>query len=462
MEQLSLFRCLEISPPSVISFYGAGGKTTLSGRLGAEMAAAGQKVLLTTTTKIYPYQDLPLICTDDVKRASAALKEHYKQHNLAVLGRRIMPNGKVEGIDPAAVDELFEKLMVSIIIEADGAGGKPIKGYAEYEPVIPACSDLIVPVIGADALLLTLTPANVHRLPQLLQATGSEEGEAITENLVARTYIEMLTLGHSQAPRSTAICLLNKADLLETVGPTALKIDRILADESTFARFIITRADDRNPVKINLSTDALKPAVNVSCVILAAGKSSRMGFDKLSLILDGKTILEHTLESIIKAGIEDIIVVTQPNSRWPKVIGKHNCKIIENQFYERGLSSSLKAGLEAVEGRAQGLLFALADQPRVLPDTFKMLINSYRQNLKLLTCPLYLGQRGNPTIFDRRTWPDLLKISNDQGGRALFNKIDESETDLVETADPAVISDIDTPEQYRQLLNKKRNPLKPE
>lgn len=451
MEQLALYNCLEITPPAVVSFYGAGGKTTLLRNLAAEMVSLGHKALLTTTTKIYPHADLSHIYAADTKKVISALKEHFKQHNLAVLGQRVLTDGKIAGIETEFVAELLDKLNVSIFVEADGARGMPIKGYAEYEPLIPSCSDLIVPVIGADALMTTLTAANVHRLPQLLETIGEEEGGAITENLLARTFSAMIALGSVQAPGASVICVLNKADLLEAPGRPSLEISHLLAGSSAAKRFLITMDGDRNPVKINLCLEGGRPAAAVSCIILAAGLSSRMGQDKLRLKLGDKTVLEQTIDNIVKAGLKEIIVVTRPEINFPILAEKYNCRIIENPHYKSGLSSSLKAGLLAVKNETQGVIFALGDQPLISVDTIKLLVNRYRNNLKLITCPHYRGQRGNPIIFDRRTWPDLLQVSGDQGGRALFHTVAPSEIDQVDTEDPAVVMDLDTPEDYQNL-----------
>ena len=451
MEQLALYNCLEITPPAVVSFYGAGGKTTLLRNLAAEMVSSGHKVLLTTTTKIYPYADFSHIYAADTKKAVSALKEHFKQHNLAVLGQRVLTDGKIEGIETDFAAELLDKLNVTILVEADGARGMPIKGYTEYEPLIPSCSDLIVPVIGADALMTTLTSANVHRLPQLLEAIGEEEGGAITENLIARTFSAMIALGSVQAPGANVICVFNKADLLKAAGRTSLEVSRLLAGSSEAKRFLVTLAGSRDPVKINLCLEGGWLSAAVTCIILAAGLSSRMGQDKLRLKLGDKTVLEQTIDNIVKAGVKEIIVVNRPENNLPILAEKYNCRIIENQHYKSGISSSLKAGLLAVKNETQGVIFALGDQPFVSVDTIKLLVNRYRNNLKLITCPHYRGQRGNPIIFDRRTWPDLLRVNDDQGGRALFHTVAPSEIDQVDTEDPAVVMDLDTPEDYQNL-----------
>jgi len=454
MEQLSLYHSLGLRDPAVVSFIGAGGKTTLLLRLASEMLGLQQKVLLTTTTKIFRPSKMPLFISTDIKSAVSALKKHYRDHNFAVLGNRILPNGKIEGIEADAVEILRNELPLSILIEADGAKGKPIKGYAEYEPVLPFHSDQFVAVIGADALNAPLSSATVHRLKHFIKATGAEDKQNITEELIAGTYQYMLKLGTYQAPRAAAAFIFNKIDLVETPEKAILNIARLLSEQDISGRLLITQGNVDNPVKYYLQTGKGTDAVAVPCIILAAGSSLRMGEDKLGLIYNGKTILEHVLENVVKAGIKDIIIVTKPDHNWAWLPGKYKCRIVENPLYQTGMASSLKTGLRAVGPHAQGALFALADQPKVTPDIYKLMVMNFQENLKLITCPVFKGERGNPTLFDRRTWPDLMQLNGDQGGRQLINKLAPENIDFIETDLSVIIEDIDTISDYEALLDK--------
>lgn len=453
MDQLKLVHSLGVKSPAVISFFGAGGKTTLMYRLAEEIRSSGRKVLLTTTTKIKIPPELPFFINENTEKSIHALKEHFKNESIAVFGKRVLRDNKIEGIAAAEVQQFRDQLPVSILIEADGSRGMPIKGYAENEPVLPACSDLIAAVIGADALYIHISSDTVHRSVQFAAATGAGEDSIIIEKTVAAAFQHMLKLGRSQAPGAETVCILNKADLLKNPGSAAVQLSGLLSGQgSTPERFIITAGNDEDPVKVILNYKDGKQPADVSCVLLAAGTSSRMGEDKLSLPFNDNTILEHTLDQITESGIEDIIVVVRPDSSWQQKLGTGKYKLIENPLYYTGIASSLKAGLAEVSSRAQGVIFALADQPLVPPAIYRQLIDRYRSSLKLVTYPVYQGQKGNPTLFDRRTWPSLMLLSGDQGGRTLVSKMSEDEIDLIETVLPSVIADIDTPESYRMLI----------
>lgn len=455
MDQLSFYRSLAVNPPAIISFTGAGGKTTLIMRLAADMNSAGLKTLLTTTTKFYPPPGVKPFLTCDPKSAVSLLKKHFLNDQTAVLGKRILPDGKIEGIEPGVIAFLPHELGVSVLVEADGAKGLPIKGYAVHEPVVPPDTDIIIAVIGADALGACLDNKTVHRPKLLSEQINIAEGTLLTEKALADAYKNILRLSLIQAPQAQTVCVLNKADLLDEIASAALAVAAHLsADPSAVpGSLLFVEGQHSSLVKVALTRHNNTLLAAVSCILLAAGSSSRMGVDKLGLDYNGKTIIEHSLDNILSAGIEDIVIVTRPNSGLEKLIKVGKIRIIENKQYKSGLASSLITGLKEIDNRAQGVIFALADQPLVTPDIYRHLIETYQKSLKLVVGPSYKGQRGNPTLFDRRTWPSVMDLSGDEGGKRIIEKLPPSEISLLETDLDGVLFDVDTPEAYQKLLN---------
>ena len=455
MKQLSIYGSLGIKTPSIISFIGAGGKTTLLQRLAAEMVASQQKILLTTTTKIYAPPDIPLFLQGNLKKTLPVLENHFKNLHIAVLGRNILPDGKVEGICASSVNILRDYLKVSVLVEADGAKGKPIKGYADHEPILPSQSDFVVAVIGSDALGAVLSAEIVHRLDIFIKSMNVEMEQSINVDMIAASYKKMSELGMTQAPEAETVLILNKVDLLKNLGFTALEVAKRCSGSGISGRILFTQANQAEPVKITMQSGLESPYISVSCIVLAAGTSTRMGEDKLKLDYNGKNILEHTIDNIREAGIKDIIVVVRPDHDWEKLLTNKGCRLIENIYFRTGMSSSLKAGLEAVDFRTQGVMVALADQPLIPSEFYRKLLISYNNNMKSVTCPVYSGKRGNPVIFDRQVWPQLMRITGDQGGRKLINMLAQNNVDYVETEFSTVLKDIDTPDDYRSLLEDK-------
>ncbi len=456
MEQLKLETLLGSKESTVISLYGGGGKTAILSRLASEMAFGGKRALITTTTKSYLPSAVPLFLTDDPQYLTA-LKNHFRNNDLAFLGKRVLKNGKVEGIGTKIVEYISQHLQVSILVEADGSRGLPVKGYASYEPVLPPCSDFLAAIIGADAIGSLISEDTVHRPHEFSTATETGLGSIITEKTAASAFVYMLDVGKLQAPRAETICVLNKADLLKDPGETALKIAGFLCDaKSKPGQFVLTAASKNNPAQVifRVTENSIHP--EVSCVVLAAGESSRMGQDKLLMPYGSKTILEHTLAQVAASGIEDIVVVVKPESPWKQKINPDKFKIVESHGHFKGMAESLKTGLSAVSGKSQGVIFALADQPHVPPLIYRQLKERYCEKLKLITCPVYQGRKGNPTLFDRRTWPELMDLSGDLGGRELLKRAGKDDIDLIETDSQAVITDIDTPENYRDMIKNKQ------
>lgn len=190
-------------------------------------------------------------------------------------------------------------------------------------------------------------------------------------------------------------------------------------------------------------------------MVLAAGAASRMGRDKLALEIAGKTVLEHTLDRVAAAGIENCIVVVRPGGGRPARLSERaGCTPVVNHAYAAGIAASLKVGLSAVDGAAQGVIFALGDQPCVPPSVFRSLVENHANRLSLVTGPAYRGKRGNPVLFDRRTWPLLMQLKGDSGGRQVIEMLPEREISWLETGAPAVLQDIDTPGDYRKMLRR--------
>jgi molybdenum cofactor cytidylyltransferase len=424
-------------------------------KLAKELAAAGHKVIITTTTRIYPPDNLPIILASSFERASTELQEELNKQPVVAIGSEISSDGKLKGLEPKLVNRIYKELQIFTLVEADGARGKPLKGYSNYEPLIPFASDLIFTVIGADVLGQQLVEKYVHRSAQFCAVTGTDAGAVINTKVLAKSYRQMHGIAGRQAPSAAVMAILNKADLLSAPEKTALDLrDALVEEAGIYSTLLLTTAQDKNPVKIIMQLAPQAPAVSVAAIVLAAGLSKRMGEDKLSLKLRDSNVFNTTLQAVTKAGFQQVIVVTRPGSNLVDQARSYNCQITENITPEKGLSSSLKVGLNALESSVQGALFALADQPLVTPEIYNRLINSYRKKLKLVTCPLYRGKRGNPTIFDRRTWPDLQLIKGDQGGRPLLNKLTEDQVDLVAVDDPAVVTDLDTPADYARFRDR--------
>ncbi|MDO9536357.1 MAG: selenium cofactor biosynthesis protein YqeC [Bacillota bacterium] len=454
MNPSSLADSLELKEREIISAYGAGGKSTLLNRLAHELAGSQKKVILTTTTKIYKPAGIHCVIKSDLKKAIIEAGELLKKHDLIALGSSLLPENKLNGIEISWVKKIFESGIASyLLVEADGSAGRPIKGYASYEPVLPPDSSLILPVLGIDAIGKAVGPMDVHRPEILSKITGAEAGEPLGVDHLIKCLKYMIKRGHNMSPQARIIPIVNKVELTKETN-LIKSIGEKFIGEPLAERFLFTAAKQTAALKFvfDLSKKSFFPFV--SCVILAAGLSNRMGMDKLTVKIKEETIFEHSLKNVLGSGVDEVIVVTRPKSFIShKTFYDSKVKVVTNHHFDQGISSSLKTGITAVHSGAQGIIFTLADQPFIPAEVYDTLIKNYADKLNLLTFPLFEGRRGNPVLFDRRIWPLLMDLEGDEGGKQVFSSIPENEIFAIETKSSGVLVDIDTPEDLRKYRN---------
>ena len=208
---------LQLEGGGVVSLGGAGGKTSLMYRLARELAGAGQSVLTTTTTHIRPPAAeecalciLAPTAEEILAHAAGRLGEH--RHISAAAGRA-GESGKLRGLASEEVDRLQAAgLFDWIIVEADGAAGRPIKAPADHEPVIPACTGWLVGMIGLAALGRPLAEQWVFRPEAFARLSGLAPGAAVTVEAAAALLVHGRGVLKGAPARSRCFAFLNQAD----------------------------------------------------------------------------------------------------------------------------------------------------------------------------------------------------------------------------------------------------------
>jgi probable selenium-dependent hydroxylase accessory protein YqeC len=204
----------------VISLVGAGGKTRLMFRLAQELSAEGATVLTTTTTRIFmpaEGQSRCVILADTaetiLERAAQKLNEY--RHITAAAGLNADP-GKLVGLTPETVDRLRASQVFDwIIVEADGAAGRPIKAPAEHEPVIPSCTGWLVGMVGLRALGTPLTEQWVFRSEIFSRITGLSRGADVNAEAIAALLAHRQGIMQAAPDRCRRLAFLNQADTLD-------------------------------------------------------------------------------------------------------------------------------------------------------------------------------------------------------------------------------------------------------
>lgn len=189
----------------------------------------------------------------------------------------------------------------------------------------------------------------------------------------------------------------------------------------------------------------------VSAIVVAAGLSSRMGQNKLLLPFDGRTVIEHIVSVLLASPVDEVLVVTghqhealaQRLAAWP-------ARLVFNPDYAQGeMLSSVQAGLRAAAAAAA--LLALGDLPTLQPDVIARIVAAYRLGLGSIVFPSYQMRRGHPLLVDRSHWAAILALGGEQNLRAYFRSVPAG-IHHVAVDSPAVLHDMDTPEQYQRVL----------
>ncbi|MEL7563619.1 MAG: selenium cofactor biosynthesis protein YqeC [Dehalobacterium sp.] len=175
-----LVKALKVEKGDMVVFVGAGGKTSAMKRLAKDLYALGETVIITTTTKIYPIDgpEYQLSLVGDSEVSSIIDSILWERPKIIILGKEINQEGKIVGLDSGRINGIRSILKdLTILVEGDGAKGKPFKAPRDFEPVIPSRATMVVPVIGIDAIGQSLSETNFHGLENICLLTGLKPGE---------------------------------------------------------------------------------------------------------------------------------------------------------------------------------------------------------------------------------------------------------------------------------------------
>jgi len=449
-EAMQLWEALEVQKGEVVALVGAGGKTSALFTLERELARQGRKVVVTTTTHIrlpQPREWEGLLIEGELLSLMEALRLALLKSDVMVVARA-KAHGKLEGIDAQWVPAISKIEGVDyVLVEADGAVEKSFKAPLSYEPVIPPNSTLVVPIVGADAVGKPLTSQWVHRPEQVAQLTGLSLGAMVTPKAIAQVMLHHEGNIKGTPPGARIVPLINKVD-----GHTRLSLAREVARhllEGGAEKVILTHLALR-PQVVEVVNAHEEPMI--SAIVLAAGRSQRMGVPKLGLKLGGKSLLEHVIDNALASKVSEVILVLGPETTHlqPSLEDLSRVKVVENQQPDQGQSTSLRLGLQCISRWAQATLILMGDQPLVIPDIIDALINKYSQSRPPVVAPLYGGQRGSPVLFDRSLLGELMAVEGDRGGREIVKKYKDSMV-AVSFESSLAGADVDTWEDYLTL-----------
>ena len=193
---------------------------------------------------------------------------------------------------------------------------------------------------------------------------------------------------------------------------------------------------------------------DVGLIILAAGKASRMGKPKQLLTYQGSSLISHAVKIALNSICKSVVVVLGAYAEQIKPeINKLPVQIIENPDWETGMSSSIRAGISAINQNNHNLdavIIALADQPLISEAVFNQLIEKYQDTNNKIIAAAYDDIVGVPALFNQTLFSELMDIEGDRGAKSLMGKYQD---EVLTIPIPEAAIDIDTQDDYEKLLS---------
>lgn len=446
MDVTTLCQRFHLEPPFCLALVGAEGKTTALFALARSITGVyHQPVIVTTTTRLPVAQSRQANVMLSVQTRSdlQALKDSQLQ-GVVFLHSALVESQFLAGPPMELLPEIIawcSSSGITLLIEADSARGLPVKAPDVHEPAIPPHVDGVCVVAGLSALGKPLTAENVHQ-PGLFSAlSGLPLGQVISWDGLLRV------LCHPQGglkgipPQARKFLLLNQADSIGQEFPLEDQITGVLESYDTV-------------LLASLKNSQLCAAYpRRAGVVLAAGASQRFGSPKQLLDWKGVPLVCWVAQKALSARLSPVLVVTGAHAEPVEAaLAGLPVQMMNNPDWQQGQSASIRTGIAALPSSVGAAIILLVDQPLVPLELLRALLERHAETGADLVAPRFQGRRANPVLFDRRTFASLRSLHGDVGGRALFHPSFAYEIAWVPWQDASLLADIDTLEDYHNLL----------
>jgi probable selenium-dependent hydroxylase accessory protein YqeC len=215
----TLSGALGLGPRELVALVGGGGKTGALHTLAGELAAAGGRVVVATTTAMFVRELAvvgPLLTAAGEKNLAGAVREALRSAAVVAVAQGYGADAKVVGLPPGAVDVVWAAAGCDyLLVEADGSRGRSLKAFAPYEPQVPAAAGTVVQLAGLDALGAPLDDVHAHRAAELAALLARPAGSEVTPAVFAASLRAQLPRLRQAAPAARVVAVLNKAEAPE-------------------------------------------------------------------------------------------------------------------------------------------------------------------------------------------------------------------------------------------------------
>jgi molybdenum cofactor cytidylyltransferase len=442
---MRLSQALRLESPTSVALVGAGGKTTALLTLAEEVKSA----LITCSTHLGAWQvakDRHVIWPIGTPLPEDSL---YQRNGYRIItGDR--EGERFKGLTLEQLEQLNQFTGyhdLPLLMESDGSRQRPLKAPAQHEPVIPDFIETVIVLAGLSGLQKPLNEEFVHHPDFYSELSGQHLGNPISAKAVAAVLTHPAGGLKGIPPSARRIALLNQADTPELQSSASLITHDILGSYDS----VVISSNNATAVLRQPRLSALATFERTAGIILAAGGSTRFGKPKPLLDFHGQPFIRTIAQVALESGLDPVIVVIGAHENEVKgALSDLPAMIISNPNWANGQSSSIRVGINALTRNVGAAIFLLADQPQVTKAIIHSLVETHARDLPSVVAPLINGRRGNPVLFDQRTFTDLKGLKGDEGGRAIFSKYSPT---YLEWADEALLLDVDTPRDYQKLLD---------
>ena len=188
----------------------------------------------------------------------------------------------------------------------------------------------------------------------------------------------------------------------------------------------------------------------ICAIVLAAGRSERMGTQKLVLPLDGKPAIARVVDELLSSRVKDtLVVIGRDGQQLRGALGERAVQFVENPDFTSDMLESVRCGMRRLPAKCEAVLIVLGDQPGITREIVDDMVRLFRQDESRIIVPLHRGHRGHPVLFSRRFGGEILRGYEGRGLRG-FLDAHASQVRGVEISNAAVFEDMDTPADYRR------------
>lgn len=194
----------------------------------------------------------------------------------------------------------------------------------------------------------------------------------------------------------------------------------------------------------------------IRAIVVAAGRSRRMGAQKVLLPFGGATVIAHVVDQLLGGGIDGVhVVVGHEAAAIAAALAGRPVDLVTNPDDEADMLSSVRCGLRALRRRSGAVMVALGDQPAITSELVAELVRSFSATDKGILVPVHRGQRGHPIMFSCKYRDEVLTRYDDVGLRGLPRAHPQDVFELSAASD-AVLRDMDSPQDYRREVRAHR------